>query len=106
MQIGALGDRVTDIDANAEADCTVGRLVLVGLRHPSLDLHSATDRSLDAVEYDQQRIAARLNYPASILRDRRADDVASDSPQPRERSHIVQTNETAVADHVGIDHGD
>jgi hypothetical protein len=67
MQVGSIGNRITDIDPNAEADRAVGRLVLVALRYPLLDLHGATDCAFDAVEHDQQRIATRLNDPASIL---------------------------------------
>src|SRR6476661_5535247 len=90
MQVGSLGDSVTNINPNAEADVAVRQVILIMARNLLLHLHGAPDRPLDTVEHDEQRIAASLHYPASMLRDRRVDNIASNSPQPRERSYIVE----------------
>ena len=71
-----------------------------------LHLHGTAHRPVNAIEYDQQRIASSLNNPAAMLIDRRVYQVPAECPQTIERSRIVQANQTAVANHVGIQYGD
>ena len=53
-----------------------------------------------------REVAARLDDPATMLIDRWIYQVAAECSQPFERSHIVQPDQAAVANHVGIDDGD
>ena len=71
-----------------------------------LHLHRAAYCPVDAVEHDEQGIATSLDNPAAMLVYRRVYQVAAQSPQPFERASVVQSNETAIANHVGIDDGD
>ncbi len=105
MQVGSVGNRVADIDPDAKADGPIGRVVIIMVRNLLLHLHGAAHCSVDAVEHDQQRVAAGLNDPAAMLRDRRVDHIAPQSAQPFESSDVVKPDQAAVADHVGIDHG-
>ena len=84
----------------------IRRLVAIMDRHLLLHLHGTAHRPVDAVEHDQQRVAAGLDDPAAVLLDRRVDQVAPERAQPFERPGIVQPDQAAVADHVGIDDGD
>ena len=106
MQISSIGNRVANVDPDAKADGSIGRLVAVMDRNLLLHLHGAAHRSVDAVEHDEQRVAAGLDDPAAMLLDRRVDQVAPQSTQPLEGSRVVQPDQAAVADHIGIDDGD
>ena len=106
VQVGPVGNRVTDVDPHAKPDRSVGGLPCVIQRHLLLHLHGTAHRPVDAVEHDQQRVAAGLDYSATMLRDRGVDQTAPQRAQPIERPGIVQSDQPAVADHVGIDHGD
>ena len=55
-------------------------------RNLLLHLHGAAHRSVDAIEHDEQRIAAGLDDPAAMLVDCWVDQVAAESPQPFEGS--------------------
>ena len=106
VQVGAVRDHVADVDADAEADAAVRRLVAVIHRHLLLHLDRAAHRAVDAVERDQQRVAAGLHHPAAVLADRRVDQRAPQRAQAAQRAGIVQADQPAVADHVGVDDGD
>ena len=73
VQVRAVRDHVADVDADAEADATVWRLVPVIHRHLLLYLDRAAHRAIDAAERDQQRVAAGLRHPAAVFADRRVD---------------------------------
>ena len=51
----------------------------------------------------KQGIAACLDDPAAVLADRRIDQTAAQRPQPHQRPGVVQADEAAIADHVGVD---
>ena len=51
-------------------------------------------------------VTASLYDPALMLLDRGVYQVAAQSPQPLHSSCVIQADETAVADHVGIDDSD
>ena len=61
---------------------------------------------VDAIEYDEQGVATGLDDPAAVLIDRRVYQVPTEGPQSFESSLVVQANEPAVSDHVGINHSD
>ena len=67
MQIGPICNRVADVDPNTETDSQFRRVILVMDRNPLLHLHGAANRSVDAIEHDEQRITARLDDPATVL---------------------------------------
>jgi hypothetical protein len=53
MQVRAVRDHVADVDADAEADTPIRRLVTIINRYLLLHLHGAADRTIDAVERNQ-----------------------------------------------------
>ena len=106
MQVSPISNGVSNVDADAKADGSIRRLIAVVDRNLLLHLHGTAHRPVDAVEHDQQGVAAGLDDPAAMLLDRRVDQVAAESTQPFERSCVVQADQAAVADHVGIDDGD
>ena len=54
----------------------------------------------------EQRIAAGLDNPATVLLYRGIYQLSAQSPQSLEGSSVIQSDQAAVANHVGIDHGD
>ena len=106
MQVRAVRDHVANVDTNAEANAPVGRLIAVIDRHLLLYLDRAAHCAIDAVECDQQRVAAGLHHSAAVLADCRVDQRAAQRAQTTQRASIVQADQAAVADHVGIDDSD
>ena len=54
VKIRAMRDHVADVDANAEANAPVRRLIAIVYRHLLLHLDRAAYRAVDAVERDKQ----------------------------------------------------
>jgi hypothetical protein len=71
VQVCSIGYSVANIDPDAETNGPIGRLVAIQDRNLLLDSHSAADRTIDAVECNQQRVAPGLHDPAAVLLDRR-----------------------------------
>ena len=90
VQVSAVGNRVAKVDPDAEADGSIRRLISVVDRNFLLHLHGTAHRPIDAIEHDEQGVAARLDDPAAVLLNRRIDQVLPQSPQPLERSRIIQ----------------
>jgi hypothetical protein len=105
VHIRAIRNDIADVDSNAESDCLIGRSVVVGW-HLLLRTHRTSHRAVDAVEHQQQRIAAGADDPTTVRLQRRLEYVAPQPAHPIERSAIVQADQTAVADHVGMNHRD
>ena len=107
VQIGPVGNRVANVDPDAKADGPIGRLATIVDRAPvaAPSRHSAPlrrcCRTRSAGSRRQSERSCR--HAPSIAGSIRS---AAQSPQPLERSDIIQPDQAAVADHVGIDHGD
>ena len=93
MQIGPISNGVANIDPYAKADSSVGGLVTVMDRDLLLNLHRAAYRSVDAVEYDQQRVTTGLDHPAAMLSNCRIDQIPSQSTKPLESSRVIQADQ-------------
>ena len=106
MQVSAIGNRVTEVDADAEPDGTIRWLVSVLDRNLLLHLDRAAYGSVDAVEYQEEGVAPRLNDPAVMLLDRSVDQVGTQGPQALKCPLVIQPDQTAVTHHVGVDHND
>ena len=106
VQISPVCNRVADVDPDAEADGAIGWLVaiMVGTCCCTFTAQRTAPSMLSNTMSSE--IATGLDDPAAMLLDRRIDHVAAERTQPFERSHIIQADQTAVADHVGIDDGD
>jgi hypothetical protein len=106
VQITAVGDRVADFDTNAEPDASLGRLLTVIGRHETLSPLRTSHGSIDAVEYDQERVASGLDDPPTMFFYRRFDQCASEHPQARYRIGIIEADQPAIADHIHVHDGD
>jgi hypothetical protein len=71
MQVRPIGNRIAYIDPNAKADGAGRWLLAVILRNLMLDIRSAADCSINAVEHRQQGIAASLYDAAAMFPDSR-----------------------------------
>ncbi len=84
-----------------------GRHAGVALDHAVLHFDGAAHRVDHAAELDQRAVAGALDHAPVMDGDRGVDQVAAQSPQPRERAVLVRAREPAVADDVGRqDRGD
>ena len=92
MQVRAIWNHITDVDAYSEADAPIRRLVAVV--HPNLLLHldRTSHRAIDAVERDQQRVAAGLHHSSAALPDRRVDQRAPQCAQTPQCAGIIEAN--------------
>src|SRR4051812_5739428 len=61
VQIRAIGNHVTDVDANTKSNGLIGRLIAIVDRHLLLHFDCAAHCSIDAIEHDEQRITSGLN---------------------------------------------
>jgi hypothetical protein len=71
-----------------------------------LHLYRTSHRPINAIEYDEERVASCLKDPATVFVDRGIDEGAPQRPQSRERSFVVTAYEAAVADDVSMNDGD
>jgi hypothetical protein len=97
---------IASVDADAKADGPIGELVTVIGGNLLLHLYGTAHRTVDAVEHDEEGVTSCVNDSAAILVDCRVEHSPAESPEPIERSYVIQPNETTVTDHVSIDHGD
>src|SRR5512133_2007718 len=88
VQIGSICNRITDAHPNPKPDGSVCRLLAVQDWHFSLHFCGTPDRAIDAIEDDQQGIAASLHDPATMFPDRRVDQIAAERTQALEFSRI------------------
>ena len=105
-QVRFVRDGVAYIDAKPESHVTIREFVQVVQGHLLLDLDRASDRAVDAVEHDHQRVAAGLRNSAAVFMDCRVNKVASECLQAPQRVAIIQPDQSAVSDHVGEDDDD
>src|SRR5690242_1735650 len=59
-------------------------------------------RTVDAVERNQQGVAAGLHQPAAEFANRRIDQRATERTQPLQCTGNIEAYQAAVADHVGV----
>ena len=75
-------------------------------RNLLLNLDTAADRPVNAIEYDEKGIAAGLDSVTSMLLYRGIDYLSAQRTQSLEGSSVIQSDQVAVANHVGIHDGD
>jgi hypothetical protein len=94
------------VDPDAEPDGAIGGLLTVVFLNLLLHLHGTARGSVYAVEYDQQGVAAGLYDPAAVLLDRRVYQGAAQRSQTCKCPRVIQPDQPAVTDHIGIEHDD
>jgi hypothetical protein len=91
MQISPVSDGIANVDPNTKSDGSVEGLVAIVDWYLLLNRHGTAHRPINAIEYDQQRIASSLNNPTAMLIDRRVYQVPTECPQTIQRACIVQS---------------
>ena len=66
VQIGAIRDRIADVDTDPKPDSSIRKLVTIKDRNILLHLDRKAHCPIDTVEYHQQGVAAGLNNPAAM----------------------------------------
>jgi hypothetical protein len=82
VDVVTVDNHVAKIDADAEGNPAVFRLVAIVLGHGLLDLRGGAHRVDNAREFDQYAVAHQLDRAAVMFRDLRVDQV---DPKPSER---------------------
>ena len=106
MQVSAIRNRVADVDPDTKANGSIWRLISVEDRHLLLHLNGTSHRPVDAVEHNEQGVTPSLDDPATMLLYRPVYQVAAQGSQPLQSSSVIQSNEAAITNHIGIDDGD
>jgi hypothetical protein len=106
MYVGAVGNDIADVDADAKSDSSIGRNLAINDKDLLLYLERTPNRAIHAVEHREQPVAAGLDDPTAIRIDGRVDDFAAQPAHPVERSDVIQPDQAAVTDYVGMNHDD
>src|SRR5437868_2885677 len=83
------GDAVAQMNADAEHQAFVFRLVAVGVGDGLLDLDGSAQRIDRARDLDQRSVAGQLDQPAAIARERRLEPLLAIGLEPRQRAGLV-----------------
>jgi hypothetical protein len=89
MQVGSIGNRVANVNPDSKQNSSIWRLVLIIYRHLLLHLDGASHSAIDAVEDDEQGVAASLHDSTAVLADGRVYQVPTQSPQPRQSFRVI-----------------
>ena len=96
-------DDIAEVDADAIEQGARSRHVAIAPLHALLEIDGATQRLGDALEFDQQAVAGRLDDAPLAPRDRRIDEFEPYGLEPGKRPGFVRFHEAAETDHVGRD---
>ena len=99
-KIVALDDNVADVDAYSILDVLFVRNPEFSFRHSPLDLGGALDGIDNAGELHQQAISCCLDDASAVLVDLGVDQGCTMGLLPLDRTCLVGSHESAVADHV------
>ena len=97
IDVFAVDDHVTEVDANPEHDTDRWRLGLDG----PLDGEGAFDRINDAGEFHQGAVPHQLDHAALVGGNRRVEESLAVAPQRPQRPGFVGAHHAGIANHVG-----
>src|SRR5665811_2091828 len=84
VQVCPIGNCVTKVDPDAKAHGAFSGMVAVKDRNLLLHRDGTAHRPVNAIEYDEERVAAGLNDPAAMLINRWIDHPSAYCTQPFE----------------------
>jgi len=87
--------------ADTKLDAAIFRYAGVAPDHASLNFDRASDGVDHTAKLDDEPVAIPFDDAAVADGDCWVDEVAAQSPQPREDSLLVRSREPAVADNIG-----
>ena len=100
VEVVAIDDQVAEMQADAEHDGGVLRLVSIGLDHGLLELDGGAQRIDGAGELDQGAVAGQLDQPATVSGECRLQSLLAMLAQARQRAALVPPHQAGVADNV------
>jgi hypothetical protein len=106
VEIVARDDHVAEIDADAENDAGVFRLIAAFLLDNLADPDGAGHRIDDAGKHHQQPVPHQLDDAAAIFLDRRLDMLAEKGLQTRQRAGLIQAHHATIPHYVGSEDSD
>jgi hypothetical protein len=102
VQVGPIRNRVANVDSDTKADSLFRRLVAIQNWDLLLHFQSTPHSPINAIENNERGVAAGLHDLAAMFFDSWVDQVRTQSAEPFERPLIVDPDEAAVANHVGV----
>src|ERR1700722_7842749 len=97
VDIGSIWNYIADVNADAEPDRPVQRLIAITDGHLLLDFHRTSHGSVNAVEHDKEAVASGVDDPTAVLCNGRVNKNAPKLSETLERSDIIQPYQAAVA---------
>ena len=104
MYVSTVGNDIADVDADAKSDRPLGSHLAINDRNLLLHSERTPHGAVDTVEHHEKRVTTGVDNPTAMGSDRRVDDFAAQSAHPIKRSNVVQSDQAAVSDHVGMNH--
>ena len=89
------------MNADSKVDAAVVGHAGVALGHAVLHFDRASDRVDDAAKLDEDAVAGALEHTPVVDCDRWVDQIAAQSPKPRQSAILVGADEAAKSDNVG-----
>ena len=105
VDVVALDDHVSEVDADAEHDPPAIGHVGVALGHAALDGNRAFHSVDDARELDQGAVAHQLDDAPPIRSDGRVDERGAMRLEPGQRTRFVGAHQPAIADDIRAQDG-
>jgi hypothetical protein len=99
IAVGLLDD-IAHVNADAKVDALLGRDASVALDHGGLDFDRAAHRVDHAAELDDDPVAGALDDAPVMGSDGGFDQIAAQTPEPRQGAILVRSREPAVADDI------
>ena len=93
----ALFDNVAEVNADAEIDAVVGGHANVAFDHAILHLDRTAHGVDHAAKFDEAAVAGALDDAPMMGGDRGINQLATQSPQPRQCAILICPRETAIA---------
>ena len=96
----ALLNHIAEMDADAELDASLGPQTGVALDHTILHLDGAAHPVDHAPEFNENPVAGAFDHAPVMHGDGRINQIAPESPEPRQCAILVHAGKPAVADNI------
>ena len=105
VDITAIWNHIANIDADAKPDRPIGGLIAIMGGDLLLYLHGTAYCPVHAIEYNEQGVTSRIDDSTAMLVDSRVYQSTAERPKPFEGSNVIQPNQAAETDHIGMEDG-
>ena len=104
VQLAVVDNEVAEVEADAEHDGGIGRLIAIGVEHCLLDPDGGTQRLDRTGEFDHRAVAGQLDQPAPAMPDDGLDVLGTMRLQAKMRAAFIDAHQAHVTHDV--DHHD